>query len=110
MNVLSLTSANNVQASIALSQRLVQQDQSQVQQDNARLAQSQVQLGRDQEQLSQARRQEQQAGQPAAAAAPRTDGAIALAVPAHKPLPAALAQPQRNTQGQTIGSLINVTA
>ncbi|WP_410505644.1 hypothetical protein [Janthinobacterium sp.] len=106
--MVSLTSVNNVQTSIALSQRLVQQDQSQVQQDNARLAQSQVQLGRDQEQLSQARRQERQAGQSAALAAPRTDGAIA--VPSQKPLPAALAQPQRNTQGQTIGSLINVTA
>ncbi len=108
MNVVSLASVNNVQASIALSQRLVQQDQSQVQQDNARLAQSQVQLGRDQEQLSQARRQEQQAAQAAAVAAPRTDAAIGVAP--QKPLPAALPQPQRTTQGQTIGGLINVTA
>lgn len=114
----SAISLNNLQSSLATYQRRVQESQSQVQEDNARLARSQAELSRDQDQLSRTQQQTRQAEQPAvAAAAPvRLDSAITTPVAAQTPLPAALAtsapygNPQVNTQGQTIGSLINVTA
>jgi hypothetical protein len=110
--VVSLSSVNSLQASLALAQRKVQQDQSEVQRDSERLDQSRTQLSRDRERLSQTQQESRRAERPAlqAAAPVRVDRAIETPVPSQKPLPAALAQPQVNILGQTIGSRINVTA
>ncbi|MET3131761.1 hypothetical protein AAKU55_002024 [Oxalobacteraceae bacterium GrIS 1.11] len=107
-SVSSISSINSAQAGIAFAQQKVQQDQSQVQADDARLAQSQLQLNTDQQQLSQTQQQGKSA--PQAVAPANVDRAIAAPVTPQKPLPAALAAPQLNTQGQTIGTRINVTA
>jgi hypothetical protein len=78
--VATLTNVNALQQSIAQAQRQVQRDVSQVQEDSSRLSASQAQLSRDQRQLQNV----QQEGR--------------------------AAQARVNTQGQTIGKLINTTA
>lgn len=69
-----------LQVSIALAERQVQRDQSQVQEDSNRLSQSQAQLARDQRQLN----------------AVTQEGRVA--------------QARVNTQGETIGKLIDTVA
>ena len=111
-NVVTLTSVNNLQASLATAQRRVEQGQNQVQRDKEQLAQSRQSLAREQESLSQTQRssQQAQADAPAAVKAPQLDQAIKLAVP-QQALPATpKSTPQLNSYGQTLGRLINVTA
>lgn len=98
----SISSGSDAQAALAFAQRKVQQDQEQVQQDSNRLDQSQNRLGQDRDQLRQTERDNRVAlqGAPEAVSPVRLDRALALAAP----------QPQLNTRGETIGSLINVTA
>lgn len=69
-----------LQVSIALAERQVQRDQSQVQEDSNRLSQSQAQLARDQRQLNEVVQESR------------------------------VAQSRVNTQGQTIGKLIDTVA
>lgn len=114
MTVVSVTSVNSLQASIAQAERLVQQDQSRVNQDASRLEQSQQQLVKDKEDLSQTQTQSRQAQKTAPAAAPpiRLDRAIQNPPVSQQKLPAELVQakPQINARGETLGRLINVTA
>ena len=114
MTVVSVTSVNSLQASIAQSERLVQQDQSRVNQDASRLEQSQQQLVKDKEDLAQTQTQSRQAQQTAPAAAPaiRLDKAIQNPPVSQQKLPAELTQakPQINARGETLGRLINITA
>lgn len=112
MTVVSATSFN-LQASIAVAQRKVQQGQSQVQQDSERLEQSRTELSRSRERLSQTQEDSRQARQatPAAqpAAAPLRIERTIKTLPA-APAPAAQPQAQLNSRGQSIGGLINVMA
>lgn len=105
-NVVTLTSVNNLQASLATAQRRVEQGQHQVRRDSEQLAQSRQLLAREQESLSQTQRssQQAQADAPAALKAPQLDQAIKVAVPQQK------STPQLNGYGQTLGRLIDVTA
>lgn len=103
-NVVSLTSVNNLQASLATAQRRVEQGQNQVQRDSEQLAQSRQLLAREQESLSQTERSSQRAQANAAntansVKAPQLEQAIKVAVPPHL-----------NNYGQTLGRLIDVTA
>jgi len=83
-NVVTLTSVNNLQASLATAQRRVEQGQNQVQRDSEQLAQSRQLLALEQ--------------------------AIKVAVP-QQAIPAApKSTPQLNGYGQTLGRLIDVTA
>ena len=110
--MVSLTSVNSLQASLATAQRRVEQGQNQVQRDSEQLAQSRQLLAREQESLSQTQRssQQAQADAPAAVKAPQLDQAIKVAVP-QQAAPAALKRtPQLNGYGQTLGRLIDVTA
>jgi hypothetical protein len=79
-SVATVSNIRALQVSIALAERQVQRDQTQVQEDSVRLSQSQAQLARDQRQLSQVV-QEGRA-----------------------------AQARVNTQGETIGKLIDTVA
>jgi hypothetical protein len=101
-NVTTVSSVNSLKLAIALAERQVQRDQSQVQQDSARLDQSQAQLARDQSQLNSIQDQSRAAAKtaPAVISTPKLDRAIQARLPA----------PQVNTQGQAIGTLINITA
>lgn len=111
-NVVTLTSVNNLQASLATAQRRVEQGQNQVRRDSEQLAQSRQLLAREQESLSQTQRssQQAQADAPAAVKAPQLDQAIKVAVP-QQAIPAApKSTPQLNGYGQTLGRLIDVTA
>ncbi|MBE3026516.1 hypothetical protein [Janthinobacterium sp. GW458P] len=110
--MVSLTSVNNVQASLATAQRRVEQGQNQVQRDSEQLAQSRQLLSREKEQLSQAQRSSQQAeasAQPAVKA-PQLDQAIKVAVPQQLTQAAPKSTPQLNGYGQALGRLIDVTA
>ena len=112
-NVVSLTSVNNLQASLATAQRRVEQSQNQVQRDSEQLAQSRQQLLKEKEQLSQTERssQQAQASAPTAIKVPQLEQALKVAVPQQFTLPAQRpAQPQVNSYGQSIGRLIDVTA
>ena len=111
-NVVSLTSVNNLQASLATAQRRVEQGQNQVQRDSEQLAQSRQLLAREQESLSQTQRssQQAQADAPAAVKAPQLDQAIKVAVPQQAAPAAPKSTPQLNGYGQTLGRLIDVTA
>jgi len=108
-NVVSLTSVNNLQASLATAQRRVEQGQNQVQRDSEQLAQSRQQLVKEQEQLRDTERSSQQARADATPAIkqPQLDRAIEIPVP---PKPAQTPAGQLNSIGQTIGRLIDVTA
>jgi len=106
--VVTLTSVNNLQASLATAQRRVEQGQNQVQRDSEQLAQSRQSLAREQESLSQTQRSSQQA--PAAVKAPQLDQAIKVAVPQQAAPAAPKITPQLNSYGQTLGRLIDVTA
>ncbi len=110
----SVSSVNALQASVALAERQVQQDQSRVNQDASRLEQSRSQLTKDKQELSDTQQQSRAAQQPELKAAPavRLDRAIENPPPARQILPAALSapKPQLNAQGQTIGKLINIVA
>ena len=111
-NVVSLTSVNQLQASLATAQRRVEQGQNQVQRDSEQLAQSRQALAREQETLSQTQRSSQQAqasAQPAVQA-PRLDQAIQVAVPQQAAPAAPKSTPQLNSYGQALGRLIDVTA
>jgi len=112
--VASVSSVNALQASVALAERQVQQDQSRVNQDASRLEQSRSQLTRDKQDLSDTQQQSRAAQQPELKAAPavRLDKAIENPPPARQILPADLSapKPQLNAQGQTIGKLINIVA
>ena len=111
-NVVTLTSVNNLQASLATAQRRVEQGQNQVQRDSEQLAQSRQLLAREQETLSQTQRssQQAQADAPAAIKAPWLDQAIKVAVPQQAAPAASKSAPQLNGYGQTLGRLIDVTA
>lgn len=103
--MVTLSSVNNLQASLATAQRRVEQGQNQVQRDSEQLA-------RDQESLSQTQRSSQQAqadAQPAIKA-PQLDQAIKVAVPPQAAPAAPKSTPQLNGYGQTLGRLIDVTA
>ncbi len=104
--MVSLTSVNNLQASLATAQRRVEQGQNQVQRDSEQLAQSRQLLAREQESLSQTQRnsQQSQADAPAVIKTPQLEQAIKVAVPQPK------STPQLNGYGQTLGRLIDVTA
>lgn len=109
----SVSSVNALQASIAQAERLVQQDQTRVNQDASRLDQSRQQLATDQQTLSDVQRQSTQASAPPlkATPAPNLTQAIEKPARAEQVLPPELTpKAQVNTQGQTIGKLINVTA
>ena len=99
-NVVSLTSVNQLQASLATAQRRVEQGQNQVQRDSEQLALSQTQRSSQQAQAS---------AQPAVQA-PRLDQAIQVAVPQQAAPAAPKSTPQLNSYGQTLGRLIDVTA
>ncbi|MGK5029214.1 hypothetical protein [Janthinobacterium sp. DSP2-3-3] len=106
--MVTLTSVNNLQASLATAQQRVEQGQNQVRRDSEQLAQSRQSLAREQESLSQTQRSSQQA--PAAIKAPRLDQAIKVAVPQQAAPATAKSTPQLNSYGQTLGRLIDVTA
>lgn len=109
----SVSSVNSLQASLALAQRQVQQDQSRVNQDASRLADSQQQLVKDKQDVSDTKQQASAAAAPtpAAPAPVQLNDAIEKPLPSQQILPAALTSaPQVNTLGQTIGKLINTTA
>lgn len=110
--MVTLTSVNNVQASLATAQRRVEQGQNQVQRDSEQLAQSRQSLAREQETLSQTQRssQQAQASAPAAVKVPQLDQAIKVAVPQQFSQAAPKGTPQLNSYGQTLGRLIDVTA
>ena len=108
--MVTLTSVNNLQASLATAQRRVEQGQNQVQRDSEQLAQSRQSLAREQESLSQTQRSSQQAEAPAAVKTPQLDQAIKLAVPQPAAPAAPKSTPQLNSYGQTLGRLIDVTA
>ena len=108
--MVTLTSVNNLQASLATAQRRVEQGQNQVQRDSEQLAQSRQSLAREQESLSQTQRSSQQAEAPAAVTPPQLDQAIKLAVPQPAAPSAPKSTPQLNSYGQTLGRLIDVTA
>lgn len=116
--MVTLTSVNNLQASLATAQRRVEQGQNQVQRDSEQLAQSRQQLVKQQEQLRDTERSSQQARADATPAIkqPQLDKAIEIPVP-QKPAakPVQPVQPQTpsgqlNSIGQTIGRLIDTTA
>ncbi|MGK5074355.1 hypothetical protein [Janthinobacterium sp. ZB1P44] len=110
--MVTLSSVNNLQASLATAQRRVEQGQNQVQRDSEQLAQSRQLLAREQESLSQTQRSSQQAqadAQPAIKA-PQLDQAIKVAVPPQAAPAAPKSTPQLNGYGQTLGRLIDVTA
>lgn len=110
--VVSLTSVNQLQASLATAQRRVEQGQNQVRRDSEQLAQSRQSLAREQESLSQTQRssQQAQADAPTAVKAPQLDQAIKVAVPQQAVPAAPKSAPQVNSYGQTLGRLIDVTA
>uniref|UniRef100_UPI00374CCB1E hypothetical protein n=1 Tax=Undibacterium sp. TaxID=1914977 RepID=UPI00374CCB1E len=102
-----------LQASVAQAERLVQQDQTRVNQDASRLEQSRNQLTNDKQSLSDTQRESNQAAQPALQAARpvNLNSAIEQPSPAEQAAATpALLKPQINTQGETIGKLINVVA
>jgi len=107
--VVTLTSVNNLQASLATAQRRVEQGQNQVQRDSEQLAQSRQQLVKQQEQLRDTERSSQQARADATPPIkqPQLDKAIEIPVP---PKPVQTPGAQLNSIGQTIGRLIDVTA
>ena len=111
-NVVTLSSVNNLQASLATAQRRVEQGQNQVQRDSEQLAQSRQLLAREQESLSQTQRssQQEQADAQPAIKAPQLDQAIKVAVPPQAAPAAPKSTPQLNGYGQTLGRLIDVTA
>ena len=82
-------------------------------QDTDRLEQSKVQLTKDKQDLSDTQ-QQSRAAQPAVQASPAINLNNAIENPprSQQVLPADLTapKPQLNTQGQTIGRLINITA
>lgn len=116
----TVPSVNALQASVAQAERQVQQGQSRVSQDASRLEQSRSQLTQDRQTLADTQRQSTQAQQQQAPA--RSSSAIqlgaALSGAIERPNRAeqilaanpTAARPQLNAQGQTIGTLINVTA
>ena len=113
-NVASVASINSLQASVAFAQRQVQQDQTRVSQDASQLADSQQQLVKDKQDLGDSKQQVAVASQPAAVAPQpvQLNDAIEKPLPSQQHLPADLTppKPQINTLGQTIGSVINITA
>ncbi|MGK5044383.1 hypothetical protein ACQ4WP_00605 [Janthinobacterium sp. GB4P2] len=110
--MVTLTSINNLQASLATAQRRVEQGQNQVQRDSEQLAQSRQSLAREQESLSQTQRtsRQAQAEAPASVKAPQLDQAIKVAVVQQAAPTAPKSTPQLNSYGQTLGRLIDVTA
>ncbi|MES2128872.1 MAG: hypothetical protein V4463_16505 [Pseudomonadota bacterium] len=119
----TVSSISSLKIQIALAERQVARDQSQVQEDRNRLDQSQAQLDSDARDLNATQgKASQQSAAPAPA--PTLDRAIQsqAATPALKsasattptlPAPPAAVieeapRAQRNTQGQTIGTLINI--
>ncbi|WP_219118593.1 hypothetical protein [Janthinobacterium sp. UMAB-56] len=110
--MVTLTSVNNLQASLATAQRRVEQGQNQVRRDSEQLAQSRQSLAREQESLSQTQRSSQQAKAeaPAAVKAPLLDQAIKVAVPQQLSQAAPKSTPQLNSYGQALGRLIDVRA
>jgi hypothetical protein len=105
--------SNNLQNAIVAAQRQVQQDQNAVQQNNQRLAQSQQVLNRDQAQLQQSQQQSRAAQQTQSlqpVQQPDLNNAIKVQAPAPESTSSGLIKAQVNTRGQTIGSVINVTA
>ena len=113
-NVVTLTSISSLKNALAVAERQVQRDQSQVQDDSARLNQSQAQLGQDQGTLGKVQERGQSAAQASATAAlpecPVGDTAASQLPAASAPPAPRAPRAQLNTQGQTIGKLINVTA
>jgi hypothetical protein len=112
--VTSISSVNALQASVALAERQVQQDQVRVSQDASRLDASRSQLVADKQKLNDTQRESDKAAQPPLQAAPAVNLNNAIEKPsrAEQILPPELSQPkpQLNTLGQTIGKLINVVA
>lgn len=111
--VVTLTSLNTLQASLASAQRRVEQGQNQVQRDSEKLADSRQQLVKEKEQLSQTERstQQAQAASQTPIKVPQLDQAIKLAVPQQFSFnPERQLQPQINAYDQSIGRLINTTA
>lgn len=110
----SLSSVNTLQASVALAERQVQKDQTRVSQDADRLDASRDQLVKDKQKLSDTQTQSNQATRAAQKPSPTVnlDRAIENPPRSEQQLPAdlLLPKPQVNTLGQTIGTLINVTA
>lgn len=110
----SVSSVNALQASIAQAERLVQQDQTRVEQDRDRLEQSKDQLSKDKADLSDLQQQNRSAQANATPAPQAVNLSKAIENPprSQQVLPAELTEPkpQLNTQGQTIGRLINITA
>lgn len=104
--MVSVTSVDTLRNAVALAERKVQQDRTRVDQDASRLEASQLQLSKDQDQLSRSQQETRQAEQVAAPAPLRLDRAIATPVPTDLLRQA----PQLNTQGQTVGRLINTVA
>ena len=119
----TVSSISGLKIQIALAERQVARDQSQVQEDRSRLDQSQAQLDTDQRSLNatQGRASQQSV---TTTPAPTLDKAIqgqtatpplksASATTATLPAPPAAIieeapRAQLNTQGQTIGTLINI--
>jgi hypothetical protein len=109
----STVQSTNLQNAIVAAQRQVQQDQNTVQQNDQRLTQSQQALNRDQSQLEQSQQQSRAAQQTQSlqpVQQPSLDSAIKVQSPPAQAVPSGLIKAQVNTQGQTIGSVINVTA
>ncbi|MEM8520006.1 multidrug resistance efflux pump [Janthinobacterium sp. CAN_S7] len=111
-NMVTLTSVNNLQASLATAQRKVEQGQNQVQRDSEQLAQSRQSLAREQETLSRTQRSSRQAqdSDTRIVKAPQLDQAIKVAIPQQLSQAAPKSAPQLNSYGQSLGRLINVTA
>jgi hypothetical protein len=112
--VASVSSVNALQASVALAERQVQQDQTRVNQDASRLDQSRSQLAKDKQELSDTRQLSRAAQQPELKAEPTVQLDTALVYPSLQrqvaPSEPSAPKPQLNAQGQTIGKLINIVA
>lgn len=114
----TLSSVSSLQASIAIAERQVQQDQTRVTQDASRLEQSRVQLTKDKQDLSDTQAKSRQAEQTASTLEPAAPPALRLNRAIEKPpvsqqtLPPELStrKPQVNTLGETIGKIINIVA
>jgi nitrogen fixation/metabolism regulation signal transduction histidine kinase len=107
--VATLSSVNALQASVAQAERQVQQDQSRVSQDASRLDASRSQLAKDKQTLSDTQR-DSLAAQAPVEAAPAVNLDRAIENPSRAEQKLAAPKPQLNTQGQTIGTLINIVA
>jgi uncharacterized membrane-anchored protein len=116
-NVLSIGSTGNFNISLILAQQQVRTDQARVEQSSAQLRRDQAQLNADLKKLAAVQQQAARAAQVDGRLAQR-DGLFKLeekaaaAQPKIEPVPqpASTSQAQVNTNGQTVGQVIDIVA